>query len=406
MTALRNYPLPVNETARAATVAVMNLETRRDDRFFAHVTSLVRRLLGTPIAFISLFDEDRQTFLARDGIDFDGTPREASLCSFTVAERRTIVFPDTHADPRSVNHPIVTGPGVRFSASAPVILATGFCMGTVCGVDLVPHGDVPLDRIAMLEDIAGMVARFYEVPLEEDAGKVAALRHIAETAQEEFLSLVGHELRTPLNHIYGLAQVIAPATEDDQEIVAAILSASEQLESIVGSILSFTQLRSGDIALDESEIDLDGTLGATLASFGKLASLRGKRLDLAEPAGLRLRGDRALIELALACLVTNFIAHGGSHATVAARGADDGTVEIVIDDNGAGIAPAYADRIWSAFGVGARVRQRSADGIGLGLPLTRRIVEMHGGDLALATTPTGLRARIRLPGWRRIDRPG
>ena len=76
MTMLRPFPIPSNDVARSRTVDAMALTDRRDDPFFAYVTTMVRLIFKTPIAFISLFSGDQQTFLTIDGIDLHGTPRD------------------------------------------------------------------------------------------------------------------------------------------------------------------------------------------------------------------------------------------------------------------------------------------------------------------------------------------
>ena len=271
------YPIPSNDPARSATVDAMALLERRGDPFFGYVTQMVRQILGTPIAFISLFSGERQTMLRIDGYELEGTPRDYSLCSFTVAARETIVLPDTHADPRSVRHPIVTEVGVRFSASAPVITSRGFCLGTVCGIDLAPRNMPTADQVAMLELLAQMVARYYELPIEPDPDQAVTLRKIADDAQKEFLDLVGHEMRTPLNGIHGMAQLLEPQNEEEVEVVEAILSSSEHLSAVVSSILHFTELSSGDIGLMESRVDLDRLIEKVMVPFQRLARIQAKR---------------------------------------------------------------------------------------------------------------------------------
>ncbi len=381
----------------------MALLERRGDPFFGYVTQMVRQILGTPIAFISLFSGERQTMLRIDGYELEGTPRDYSLCSFTVAARETIVLPDTHADPRSVRHPIVTEVGVRFSASAPVITSRGFCLGTVCGIDLAPRNMPTADQVAMLELLAQMVARYYELPIEPDPDQAVALRKIADDAQKEFLDLVGHEMRTPLNGIHGMAQLLEPQNEEEVEVVEAILSSSEHLSAVVSSILHFTELSSGDIGLMESRVDLDRLIEKVMVPFQRLARIQGKTLRrIGSASRIVLTGDAAKLELAVACLLTNCLNHGGREIVLDLARHEDGSAMIGVTDNGPGITPGFEARVWEAFGVGNTVRTRRADGIGLGLPLTRKIVELHGGELHLLRPESGMTALIRLPQWRNV----
>ncbi|MEM7711487.1 MAG: GAF domain-containing protein, partial [Pseudomonadota bacterium] len=151
---LHPYPVPMNEPARCRLIETLDLDRRRDDPFFGHVVAMAQAIFDCPVGFISIIAGDDQRFLRIDGIEMDGTPRTHSMCAYTVAERQTIVSPDTHGDPRFREHPIVAQPPhVRFSASAPVILSSGFCIGSVCAVDLVPHDPPCADQIAQLEGL-------------------------------------------------------------------------------------------------------------------------------------------------------------------------------------------------------------------------------------------------------------
>ena len=254
---VRTYPIPANDIARTRMIEAMDLTARQDDPFFEHVTDLAKRTFGTPIAFLSLIGGETQCLLHCDGADIPDTPRQMSLCAFTVAAKQTIVLHDTHLDPRSVNHPIVTGGfQIRFSASAPVILSSGFCLGTLCAVDMVPHDPPTAEQIATLESLAAMTARFYEAPSEPSAADAEAMSRIVEDAQAEFLTLIGHELRTPLNGIYGMAQFLDRSDETAAELATAITSAAELLNDVVENILTFTELKSGDIELADEPLDL------------------------------------------------------------------------------------------------------------------------------------------------------
>ncbi len=408
MRPIRSYPVPANEHARCGVLDTLDLGARRSDPFFDHVTALARRIMGKPIAFLSLISREDQTFLAIDGYDLDGTPRELSLCAFTVAKKKTIVIPDTTLDARSARHPIVVNaPHLRFSASAPIILSSGFCMGTLCVVDVAP-GDMPSDdEVAQLEHLAGMVARFYELPAEPDPVQAARLRDIGQEAQDEFLSLVSHELRTPLNGILGLADLIVPADAEQVELLEALVASGRHLNDVVDSILAFTDLRSGDMTPKEGVVDLGQIVAGVLRTFEKLAQISGKTLHVALVAEAPIiRGDAARLELALACLLSNFIAHGGPSGAISVLRQANGELDIDVSDDGHGIAPDRQAAVWRAFAVGAKPSERAADGIGLGLPLANRIVEMHGGELDLIIGEGAMSARIRIPVYRNVEALG
>lgn len=400
---MRSYPIPSNDVSRTRLIDALNLTDRRGDPFFAHVTELTKHLFDAPIAFLSLIGGEQQCLLHVDGVDVDGTPRQMSLCAFTVAAKQTIILHDTHLDPRSVDHPVVVDAfKIRFSASAPVILSSGFCVGTLCAVDMVPHDPATVKQVETLEHLAAMVARFYDVPNEPGTADREALGKVAEDAQAEFLALIGHELRTPLNGILGMAQLMDTSDPRAAELALAMTQSAALLGDVVASILTFTELRSGDIELQEGSVDVALLLRESIEAAGPSMRLRDKEcteIDL--PDALPLRGDSAKLRLAFACLMANFIVHGGERVSVEAFRTEDGVTTVRFADDGPGISLSAEASVWNAFGIGQSVYDRNADGIGLGLPLTRRIVELHGGELTLERLDPGIRVELRLPPWRR-----
>ncbi len=402
MSGEKPYPIPSNDQARARLIDELQIERRKEDPFFAHLTASARRIFDAPIAFLTLISRETQAFVRIDGADLEEVPRSHGMCAFTVAARAPVILPDTHDDPRFRDHPIVANPPhIRFSASVPVILSNGFCVGTVCVLDLVPHAPPSEDQIAHLVDLAAMAARFYEVPSEPDPAHVKRLHDIVERSQQEFLSLIGHELRTPLNGIIGLSEFIEPSDEDQAQIVGAIRDSSEHLGRIIASILSFTELASGDISLGEGHVRLSEMLSGAASRFDTIFRLTGKKMQLAgDIPALEMACDPNLLQLALICLIDNVGAHGGTWSQVSAVEEEDGGLAITVRDDGTGIPEDRLDTIWHAFSVGEDVYTRQAGGLGLGLPITRRIAELHAGRFDLQQGEGGITAILRLPPWR------
>jgi signal transduction histidine kinase len=399
---LHPYPAPMNEPARGRLLAALDLESRRDDPFFANVVEMAKGIFDAPVAFLSLISGADQRFLCVQGIDLRGTPRTHSMCAYTVAAKRTIVSGDTHDDPRFRDHPIVAEPPhVRFSASAPVILSDGFCRGTLCAIDLVPHDDPEPHQIEQLEHLAASTARFYEAPLEADPDRAAEVERVREEAQREFLALVSRELRTPLNGIVGLSHCLDARDDDERELHAALRDSAAHLDAIVHDVIEFSTLSAGDIALAEDATDLGGLARRAAASMSGLLRARGKAIHCEGLDPIPIRADDAKMLLALTCLLDNVVSHGGTTAWLEAGIAADGDAVLRLSDDGPGLSEARRQAIWRPLSVGEDLHTRGADGLGLGLPLTRRIVELHGGRIDIGAHPSGgLVATLRLPAWR------
>jgi len=107
---------------------------------FDDLAALAAQVCGTPIAMISLVDEDRQWFKSKYGIDESETPREHSFCAHALHQSEMLVVPDAAQDERFAKNPLVTGkPGIRFYAGAPLISPKDATLGTLCVIDRVPR---------------------------------------------------------------------------------------------------------------------------------------------------------------------------------------------------------------------------------------------------------------------------
>jgi CheY-like chemotaxis protein len=148
--------LPPGEEQRLTDLYSLRLlDTAKEPRF-DRLTRLAAGLLGAPIALVSLVDRDRQWFKSAYGLDLEETPRDTSFCAHAVASRDALVVPDTLADSRFAENPLVTGPQrFRFYAGHPLFVRDS-CVGTLCVVDVRPRQLSP-DRLELLRDLAALV---------------------------------------------------------------------------------------------------------------------------------------------------------------------------------------------------------------------------------------------------------
>ncbi len=149
-------PLAPGEEQRLADLHnLCLLDTAKEPRF-DRLTRLAAGLLGAPIALVSLVDRDRQWFKSAYGLDLEETPRDTSFCAHALASREALVVPDTLADSRFADNPLVTGPQrFRFYAGHPLFVR-GSCVGTLCVLDVRPRQLSP-DRLELLRDLAALV---------------------------------------------------------------------------------------------------------------------------------------------------------------------------------------------------------------------------------------------------------
>ena len=153
---------------------------------FDALTRVAARVLGTPIALVTLVDGERQWFKSRVGLpELSETPRLSSFCAHALLQPGPMVVPDARRDPRFQHDPLVVDePGIRFYAAAPIVLANGTVPGTVCVIDRQPR-DIDPDTLALLTDLAAAVSHAIEL---RAAAQGADEKHITLDAERNRLT--------------------------------------------------------------------------------------------------------------------------------------------------------------------------------------------------------------------------
>lgn len=127
------------EAERAEALSRYTLDAGRLDAL-KEITDFVAPFCGAPIALVCLVDEHRQRYLAKFGLDIEGTPRDVSFCAHAMLEESPFIIHDASADPRFADNPLVTGdPGIRFYAGAPLVSPEGVPLGSLCVIDMQPR---------------------------------------------------------------------------------------------------------------------------------------------------------------------------------------------------------------------------------------------------------------------------
>lgn len=155
-------PLPENEVARLKALYEYSILDTEPEDAFDDLTRLASSICGTPIALISLVDAERQWFKSKVGIQVTETPRNVAFCAYTILQPEILVIPDTLADERFADHPLVISePYVRFYVGAPLITSEGVAIGTLCAVDHKPH-QITAEQLESLKILSRQVVRLLE----------------------------------------------------------------------------------------------------------------------------------------------------------------------------------------------------------------------------------------------------
>lgn len=143
-------PMPVNEAARVAALQKYAILDTDPEQGFDDLALLASYICRTPIALISLIDENRQWFKSKVGLSVSETSREIAFCSRAILHPDVFIVPDTLQDERFRNNPLVVSePGIRFYAGAPLITDEGYALGTLCVIDRTPREISPDQKEAL-----------------------------------------------------------------------------------------------------------------------------------------------------------------------------------------------------------------------------------------------------------------
>lgn len=216
----------------------------------------------------------------------------------------------------------------------------------------------------------------------------------ASRAKSNFLAAMSHELRTPLNAVLGFAEIMRQGLFGPvghpryADYVDGIVKSGQHLLSLINDVLDMSRVEAGKLELSEDELDLRRSIEEALDLVAVTAEGKGVGLARALPAVLpQLHADPRLLRQMLLNLLSNaikFTPEGGS-VEVAAAVLTDGGLAIRVRDSGMGMTDHQLKRVFEPFSQGDSLRAREAGGSGLGLPITRRLIELHDGQIHLSS---------------------
>lgn len=225
-------------------------------------------------------------------------------------------------------------------------------------------------------------------------------------AKSDFLSNMSHELRSPLTVIIGFAKLIdgqarGPVPAEYAVWARDIIASGEHLLSLVNDILDLSKIEAGALELDEAPTSILSVLRQGVRMHGPQADAAGVTLKLEDRNGdiPVLADERRILQIVIN-LISNAIKYtpAGGTVTVEFDRTEEGEPRFTVADTGIGIAPDDIERVMARFVQLKEAGTRRIGGTGIGLPLARELVELHGGTLRLASEPgKGTRAIVVLP---------
>jgi signal transduction histidine kinase len=254
--------------------------------------------------------------------------------------------------------------------------------------------------------LAERSARLQEIA--DDLRETTQQAQFANAAKTVFLANMSHELRTPLNAVLGFSEMISgelhgPASPRYSEYARDIYTSGKYLLSIIEDLLDMSRIELGQFSLREETVSIPELVSDLVRFTAQRAQEKGLRVACSNLASLpKIYADPRAIRQALLNLLTNAIKFSGEGAPIEIGGwVDDRGLTLSVSDRGPGIKEEELSRIFEPFWQAEAYRRQERDGLGLGLAITKRLVEAHDGAIEVHNREDGgTTFTIRLPGNR------
>lgn len=395
---MKTARIPADEEARLRTLFDYDVLDTEAEESLDDLTRLASAICGTPISLISLVDRGRQWFKSRVGLDATSTSRDLAFCAHAILESGIFEVPDTLEDERFRDNPLVLDdPNIRFYAGTPLVSPDGHAIGTLCVISDQAKTLTAHQRTAL--EILGK-----QVIMQLELRKKSRAQELANQSKSDFLSSISHDLRTPLNAIVGFSDLLAenPDTyfrsDEGRHFIENIRFSSNHLLGIINTILDLSKIEAGRMELEEQGFFLNPFINSMFEMLDVRARQKGVILVNAQAISTDtyVVMDKSKLSQIITNLVDNAIKFTPAGKPVRLRTAI-GKRKLVLDieDEGSGIAKGAESSIFEKF---QQVGSEKSGGIGLGLAITRRLVELMQGQITVSSQPgEGTAMHVEIP---------
>jgi signal transduction histidine kinase len=318
---------------------------------------------------------------------------QRSLMGRVHRERQTIHIPDIRADSSVGESRTMLRIGARTGLGVPLLRGDA-----TLGVIVLVRIEVrPFDQreVELVESFARQAAIAIEnVRLFKEIQQKSAQLEVANRHKSEFLANMSHELRTPLNAIIGFSDVLlqrmfGELNEQQADYLDDIRSSGTHLLTLINDILDLSKIEAGRMELEVAPFSLVDALNNAVTLVRERAQSHGIKLELEVAPGLdTMVADERKVKQVVVNLLANAVKFTPDGGTVRLRAArENGEVRLAVHDTGIGIAPEDQERIFEEFQQASHQSEKSREGTGLGLSLSKRMVELHGGTITVDSAP-------------------
>ncbi|MCH7801535.1 MAG: PAS domain S-box protein [Chloroflexi bacterium] len=254
------------------------------------------------------------------------------------------------------------------------------------------------DEVFWRSDGTSFPVEYISTPIRDDKGQLIGAvvsfddiseRKEVERMKDEFISVASHELRTPVTSIKGFLEMLVEddndaLTDDQTRFIQAIERNTGRLEKLVNDLLDVSRLDTGAVVIEQSECDLSEIFGQVVSEMASDVATKDQKVNVGLPSEILVQCDRQRVVQILSNLLSNAIKYSPSHTSIelSANVSGDGKlVQIDVRDEGAGISEEEISKLFQRFKRLDNPATRTVQGTGLGLVITKALVELHGGEI-------------------------
>lgn len=387
-------PLPPNEASRLLALQGYQILDTPPDPDLDNLVQLAATLCEVPISLVSLSDAERQWFKAKIGLGVSEAPRDVAFCSHALTSPDALVIPDTLADPRFDDNPLVQGdPHIRFYAGMPLESPEGYRLGTLCVMDREPRTLTEVQRSTLFA-LAKQVMRVIE-----QHRQIVQLQEM-HVLNGRLVSLLGDKLKEPMNNTDVLLRLLDRESQLTPGLRQACLALHQDIgvaRQTLDYFEAWLQLQRNKPLAAAQPLHLVDVVQAVLGRFQEAAASKGNRLVHTVPEGLIVSLPIAELRFVLHSLLHNALKYTEQGEIRLSLAQTPDTLMLTVQDTGPGVAPERLPLLGRILPETVVPGTQGEQGLGLGLLLAHRYVRQFGGQLDFANTTPGFRVDLHLP---------
>ena len=391
------------QTATAEVLQVISSSPTNVQPVFDAIAERAMTLCDARIGGVTRFDGELVHLVAYHGVSqsasdemrssFPMRPGHDAITARAILARAPVQIPDVLADPDYGLKDAARRSGFRANLAVPM-LREGEVVGSIVVCREQP-GEFPERQVKLLQTFADQAVIAVEnVRLFNEIKDKSRQLEIANQHKSEFLANMSHELRTPLNAIIGFSEVLlermfGELNEKQDDYLKDIFTSGKHLLSLINDILDLSKIEAGRMELDLGDFDAAQALANAMTLIRERAQTHGIGLTLqADEAIGEIRADERKFKQILLNLLSNAVKFTPDGGKIVVRAAQiEGGIEVGVTDTGVGISAEDQLVVFDEFKQVGRHYTNKHEGTGLGLALTKRFVELHGGVLSLQSKP-------------------